>query len=122
VLNQAFKNSAPLGPIDALPLWQTPWVIQLAKQIVGALLVLLVAFLVLRPLMKSLTHKPVEAKASLDESTDLAGDKLSLSDKSAAENKLPPSFEQQLAAARALVGQDPKRAAQVVKDWVAADG
>ena len=122
VLNQAFKNSAPLGPIDALPLWQTPWVIQLAKQIVGAALVLLVAFLVLRPLMKSLTHKPVEAKASLDESTDLAGDKLSLSDKSAAENKLPPSFEQQLAAARALVGQDPKRAAQVVKDWVAADG
>ena len=30
--------------------------------------------------------------------------------------------EQQIAAARTLVGQDPKRAAQVVKDWVAADG
>jgi flagellar biosynthesis/type III secretory pathway M-ring protein FliF/YscJ len=36
--------------------------------------------------------------------------------------KLAPSFEQQIAAARTLVGQDPKRAAQVVKDWVAADG
>jgi len=36
--------------------------------------------------------------------------------------KLSPSFEQQIAAARTLVGQDPKRAAQVVKDWVAADG
>ena len=31
-------------------------------------------------------------------------------------------FEQQIAAARTLVGQDPRRAAQVVKDWVSADG
>jgi flagellar biosynthesis/type III secretory pathway M-ring protein FliF/YscJ len=36
--------------------------------------------------------------------------------------KLSPSFEQQIAAARTLVGQDPRRAAQVVKDWVSADG
>jgi len=35
--------------------------------------------------------------------------------------KLAPSFEQQVAAARSLVGQDPKRAAQVVKEWVATD-
>jgi flagellar M-ring protein FliF len=55
VLNQAFKSNAPLGPVDGLPLWQTAVGHQLAKQIVGAGLVLLVAFLVLRPLMKSLT-------------------------------------------------------------------
>jgi flagellar biosynthesis/type III secretory pathway M-ring protein FliF/YscJ len=36
--------------------------------------------------------------------------------------KLAPSFEQQIAAARTLVGQDPRRAAQVVKEWVSADG
>jgi flagellar biosynthesis/type III secretory pathway M-ring protein FliF/YscJ len=48
---------------------------------------------------------------------------VSLSGKGAANAiKLSPSFEQQIAAARTLVGQDPKRAAQVVKDWVAADG
>src|ERR1700687_533884 len=55
VLNQAFKSSAPIGPLDGPPLWETPWVTQLAKQIVGAALVLVVAFLVLRPLMKSVT-------------------------------------------------------------------
>ncbi len=44
-----------LPPVDGLPLWQQPWLIQLGKQIVGAVLVLVVAFLVLRPLMKSLT-------------------------------------------------------------------
>jgi flagellar biosynthesis/type III secretory pathway M-ring protein FliF/YscJ len=52
---------------------------------------------------------------------DKDGDRVSISGKGGA-IKLAPSFEQQIAAARTLVGQDPKRAAQVVKDWVAADG
>jgi len=121
VINQTFKTNPPLAPVDGLPLWQTPWVTQLAKQIVGAALVLVVAFLVLRPLMKSLTRAPVRTITST-ESSELLGDKVSLSGKADTAIKLSPSFEQQIAAARTLVGQDPKRAAQVVKDWVAADG
>lgn len=122
VMNQAFKTAAPLGPIEGPPLWQTPWVTQLAKQLVGAGLVLVVAFLVLRPLMKSLTKPPARLTSSDGEADDLAGDRVSLSGNSGPGIKLSPSFEQQIAAARTLVGQDPKRAAQVVKDWVAADG
>jgi flagellar M-ring protein FliF len=122
VINQAFKSSAPLAPVEGPPLWQTPWVIQLAKQIVGAALVLVVAFLVLRPLMKSLTKTPGRVTPALSDATDLAGDRLSLSGKAGPAIKLAPSFEQQIAAARTLVSQDPKRAAQVLKDWVAADG
>jgi flagellar M-ring protein FliF len=118
VLNQAFKSGAAIGPVDALPLWQQPWVSQLAKQIVGAALVLVVAFLVLRPLMKSLTKPSGRSTARRD---DLEGDRLSLTGQGTA-IKLSPSFEQQIAAARTLVGQDPRRAAQVVKDWVSADG
>ena len=121
VINQAFKTNPPIPPIDGPPLWQTPWVTQLAKQILGAVLVLLVALLVLRPLMKSLT-KPPARPGSRSGAGDLAGDKLSLSGKADNPIKLSPSFEQQIAAARTLVGQDPKRAAQVVKEWVAADG
>jgi flagellar M-ring protein FliF len=121
VINQAFKTNPPIPAIDGPPLWQTPWVTQLAKQIVGAALVLLVALLVLRPLMKSLTKSPARL-GSRSDAGDLAGDKLSLSGKGDNAIKLSPSFEQQIAAARTLVGQDPKRAAQVVKDWVAADG
>ncbi len=122
VLNQAFKTNGPLPPVEGLPLWQTPWVTQLAKQIVGAMLVLVVAFLVLRPLMKSLTRAPSRLTSGTGDASDLAGDRLSLSNKNGPAIKLSPSFEQQIAAARTLVGQDPKRAAQVVKDWVAADG
>ena len=82
---------------------------------------LVVAFLILRPLMKSLTKGAVRTGAG-SESLELGGDKLTLSNKSENPIKLQPSFEQQVAAARTLVGQDPKRAAQVVKEWVAADG
>jgi flagellar M-ring protein FliF len=121
VLNQAFKSAAPIGPIDSPPLWETPWITQLAKQILGAVLVLLVAFLVLRPLMKSLTKSAPRLKGGGD-GGDLEGDRLSISGSGGKAIKLAPSFEQQIAAARTLVGQDPRRAAQVVKDWVSADG
>src|SRR5258708_2864645 len=122
VLNQAFKSSMPMGPVDSPPLWETPWITQLAKQIVGAALVLVVAFLVLRPLMKSLTKSAPRRTAGGVEGGDLDGDRVSLSGQGGKAIKLAPSFEQQIAAARTLVGQDPRRAAQVVKDWVSADG
>ena len=121
VLNQAFKSGAPIGAVESLPLWQTPWITQLAKQIVGAALVLVVAFLVLRPLMKSLT-KPSLRITAAGGAGDLDGDRVSISGQGGKAIKLAPSFEQQIAAARTLVGQDPRRAAQVVKDWVSADG
>jgi flagellar M-ring protein FliF len=121
VINQAFKTNPPIPPVDGLPLWQQPWVAQLAKQIVGVGLVLMVALLVLRPLMKSLT-KSAGRVVSTSGGSELDGDKVSLSGGAANAIKLQPSFEQQIAAARTLVGQDPRRAAQVVKDWVAADG
>ena len=120
VLNQAFKSNAPLAPVDGPPLWETPWITQLAKQIVGAGLVLVVAFLVLRPLMKSLTKTTPRLKGG-GEGGDFDGDRVSLSGQGGKAIKLAPSFEQQIAAARTLVGQDPRRAAQVVKDWV-SDG
>jgi flagellar M-ring protein FliF len=122
LINQAFKSAAPLGPLDDLPLWQTPWVIQLAKQVVGVFLVLIVAFLVLRPLMKSLTTTTTVTVEKVEKDADAEKDKLTLSGEDPNAIKLAPSFEQQVVAARSLVGQDPRRAAQVLKEWVAADG
>ncbi len=121
LINQAFKSPMPIGPVEGPPVWEKPWVAQFAKQIVGAGLTLLVAFLVLRPLMKSLT-RPTARLAAPGESGELPGDRVSLSGQGDKPIKLAPSFEQQIAAARTLVGQDPRKAAQVVKDWVAADG
>jgi flagellar M-ring protein FliF len=103
--------------MESTPIWEAPWVPSVAKQAVGAGLVLLVAFLILRPLMKSLTKTP-RGNPRIEEGED----RVSLSGQGGKPIKLQASFEQQIAAARTLVGQDPKRAAQVVKDWVAADG
>jgi flagellar M-ring protein FliF len=116
VMNQTFRGNGPVGPVESPPIWEAPWVPSVAKQAVGAGLVLLVAFLILRPLMKSLTKFP---RTTRDADAE---DRVSLSGQSGKPIKLQPSFEQQIAAARTLVGQDPKRAAQVVKDWVATDG
>jgi flagellar M-ring protein FliF len=122
VLNQAFKTDAPVAPVEGPPIWQQPWVVPLVKQIVAAGLVLTLAFFVLKPLMKNLTGQS-GGLLTLRGADDLDGDRLSLSGKQGKEPiKLAPSFEQQIAAARSLVIQDPKRAAQVVKDWVSADG
>jgi flagellar M-ring protein FliF len=117
VMNQTFRGNGAAGPVESTPIWQAPWVPSVAKQAVGAGLVLLVAFLILRPLMKSLTKTP-RSSPRIEEGED----RVSLSGQGGKPIKLQPSFEQQIAAARTLVGQDPKRAAQVVKDWVAADG
>ena len=122
VINQSFKAPSPIGEVSGTPLWQQPWLLSLARQVVGAGLVLVVAFLVLRPLMKSLTKAPARLGARDADGGDLAGDRVSLSGQKDSGIKLQPSFEQQIAAARQLVGQDPRRAAQVVKEWVAADG
>src|SRR6202453_605760 len=58
VMNQTFRGNGPVGPVESPPIWEAPWVPSVAKQAVGAGLVLLVAFLILRPLMKSLTKSP----------------------------------------------------------------
>ncbi len=121
LINQTFKSAAPVGPMEGPPIWQQPWVIPLARQLVGAGLVLVLAVLVLRPLMKSLTKSSVGTRSAA-QGTELEGDRVSLSGQAENPIKLAPSFEQQIAAARTLVGQDPRRAAQVVKDWVSADG
>jgi len=123
VINQAFKTNPALPALDSLPLWDQPWLKQLVKQIIGAILVLLVAFVVLRPLMKSLTIPTLRVVGTSGPDTgELGTDRLSISERGGKAIKLAPSFEQQIAAARTLVGQDPKRAAQVVKEWVGADG
>jgi flagellar M-ring protein FliF len=122
VLNQTFKGATPIGPADGPPFWQAPWLLALAKQLLAAGLVLVVAFFVLKPLMKSLTRPAGRSSAAGPEIGELDGDRVSIAGQGGKAIRLQPSFEQQIAAARTLVGQDPRRAAQVVKDWVSADG
>ena len=112
-------------------IWQQPWVIGLAKQAVGVLLVVLLVVVVLRPVMRSLSQGAREARpggglgmgdmGSMSPMGQLGDETVTLS--GAGNNMLLPgpenSYEQQLTAIKGLIAEDPGRVAQVVKKWVA---
>ncbi len=117
VMNASFKVDAPSsGDEESIPFYSQPWFKETGKQVVGVILVLLLIFMVVRPVMRSLTTVSVRPTAAGGALGDIAGDRVTFS------GAAGHSIEQQVAAARNLVGQDPKRAAAVVKDWVSADG
>jgi len=137
IINSSF---VPLPEVEAVPepsFMEKPWVWDVAKQAVGALGVLILIFGVLKPILRSLAEKgaqslgqanamvPVGAAAGAQ--GGVAGeDQLSLSGRNPQQAQLagPPGggYEQHLETARSVVNEDPKRVAQVVKNWVGEDG
>jgi flagellar M-ring protein FliF len=118
VVNQPFLPlvTETLKP-EPVPLWQRPMVRDIARLVLGALVLVALALGVLRPLIKNLSTMPVAA--------DAAPALLRAADPSTPPPTSPPTaiagptgYEQQLTQARTLVTQDPKRVAQVVKTWV----
>ena len=114
---------------------QQPWIWNVARQAAGALGVLIVVFGVLKPVMRSLADKgaqSLQATAMLPAAAaagDVAGagaeDRLSLSGANPQQAQLAApqmGYEQHLDTARSAVGEDPKRVAQVVRNWVGEDG
>lgn len=114
--NVSFHAAPPLPEPEAPSLFEQPWVKTLLKQGIGAVLVLLLIFVILKPIMRALTQ-PARGGAV----GGLAPDQVSLGGMQG-QMMFQPNYEQQAAAARGLVGQDPKRAAQVVKEWVNTNG
>lgn len=133
VINSAF---IPQPEVEALPepsLLEQPWVWDVAKQAVGALGLLIVVFGVLKPVMRSLAEKGAQnmQTAGMIPATATAGetgvgeDQFSLSGANPQQAQLTApqkGYEQSLEAAKGVVGEDPKRVAQVVKNWVGEDG
>jgi flagellar M-ring protein FliF len=121
VVNEGFVVTPPADQVEAPPFWQNPALLSAARLGLGAALVLVLAFVVLRPLMKSITAAAAPGQLAYAQGGSyvpvVAGDRVTLSGGGS-----PGNYEQQVAAARSLIGQDPRRAAEVVKDWVSADG
>ncbi|MET0048730.1 MAG: flagellar basal-body MS-ring/collar protein FliF [Sedimenticola sp.] len=125
VLNVSFLAPPTPEPLPEVPIWEQAWVWDLAKQVGGVILVLVLILFVLRPTMKRLTAVPAQpelpegavgAAGAAGAAGALAGgeeDSLQLPG--------PERYEDTLDAARRMVQDDPKRVAQVVKQWVAED-
>ncbi|MDQ6648302.1 MAG: flagellar M-ring protein FliF, partial [Pseudomonadota bacterium] len=127
VINQPFQRGPAIEALPKVPLWERPGAMDLIKQGLGILVALLVAFGLLRPLLKGLMRGggstralPVPAqKVSVriaDDPQDNENEPARLSGDS---NAL--AYEQRIGAARRMVGENSKQVAQVVKNWVSED-
>lgn len=132
VINQPFHPET-VEAIPDLPMWQQPWFMELVRQGAGVLVVIILIFGVLRPILKGLAANRKEdgmdslesALASVGADGMLGGggyDGADVTFAGGANNPLLPgpdaSFEQHIDAIKALVAEDPRRVAQVVKSWI----
>jgi len=117
VTNAAFSTPAASSPAAEAPLWKQEWLWDIARQVGGGLLALVLLIMVVRPLLRGLQARP--AGGGL-QAGGVSEDRLSLSAPTQA--GAPTGYESQMTAARTAATQDPKRVAQVVKNWVATDG
>jgi flagellar M-ring protein FliF len=130
VVNAPFLEDAPApaGELEKVPLWEQPWVLNVAKLVAGLIIVLVLVFSVLKPLLRNLLGSPrpllhpaaaLPGGGTLDDAS--APRRGGAKDENGNPQAAPLAYEQQLAQARTLVGQDPKRVAQVVRAWAAEE-
>ncbi|MGB3463103.1 flagellar basal-body MS-ring/collar protein FliF [Rhodanobacter lindaniclasticus] len=127
VVNQPFQR--PVAP-DALPeppLWERPGAMDLIKQGIGVLIALLVAFGLLRPLLRGVTRGTSGARALPAPKSQIS---VRVADEPEADEQparlagaMPAlEYEQRIGQARRLVGENSRQVAQVVRNWVSEDG
>jgi len=119
VVNSSFtEEPVPTsGELQMPALWEKPMFRDLLKIIAGAAVLIALVLAVLRPLVRALIVSPRAQRmlaAPGEAMQALTGSSLPVA-------AAALSHEQQLAQARTLVTQDPKRVAQVVREWVGQD-
>ena len=146
VMNAPFLNEVgQLEDVAPAPLWQQPWATHLARQSGGVLLVIIILMALVRPMLKSLLASPAQMLGGQQMALAGAGgdaamlgmageERVSLSPQAAAAGSrghqaltdqskpfaidLAAPYEDQVSAVRQVVNEDPKRVAQVVRQWV----
>jgi flagellar M-ring protein FliF len=123
VVNSSFLGTPvpEAGELESIPIWEKAWFQTLAKVLGGVVVLLIIVFSVLKPLSRGLINAakaPVLRQGAI--AAAVAGGAPGVAGGAPADAPAI-AYEQQIAAARGLVAQDPKRGANVVKQWVSAD-
>ncbi len=118
-------------PLPEVAIWQQPWVMDVAKQALGAIFVLYLLFGVLRPTMKKMMEKAPAPDPSNYVMLGADGQPVrEIQDNTVADTTISvpiselgkgSSYETSLASVRDYVKDEPKMAASVVKNWVAEE-
>jgi len=134
VMNAPFVRETE-APVD-VPFWESPWlhnpmVRDIARYGLGALVVIVLLFGVLRPAMRQIISPSARQKREDEDGIDVSvvdedgedGVVATLSHEQLPPMRALPSdaYEDRLRQAREAVKTDSKQVAQVVKDWVAND-
>lgn len=125
VVNAPFARGEPDVQEQAPPIWQNPRARDLLRIVLGGLAVLVLIFTVLRPAFRQLiAPKRRQAPVALVEADEEIPVTLSASSAAKASIASPAvmNFDEKLEVARTAVNTDAKRVAQVVRNWVEADG
>ncbi len=128
VVSAPFARPEAAEPPPEPSLLERPWVASLAKQLLAGVGLILLILVVLRPVLRALAEKalppaPVPAPAGAPalagpgEAAALPG-----APQAAALPPVKDPYEERLETVRGMVQDDPKRVAQVVKNWVNGDG
>jgi flagellar M-ring protein FliF len=141
VVNASFRSepAPPDAALEQVPLWETPLFRDMAKLGAGVIVLLVLSLAVLRPMIKALMPT-AQTRGLLTASSDTVGISSGggtaalsggaqqqgyVGDAAGGGHAAAPTpavpYDQQITNARALVNQDPKRVAQVVRNWVSVD-
>ncbi len=126
VVNAPFARGTAIDAPEPPPFWQQPRAQELLRIALGGLAVLLLIFTVLRPAFRQLlTPRSRAAVATVLPEEDDVPVVLSSPNKPKREHataQAAMNFDEKLQVAKTAVGNDPKRVASVVRNWVEADG
>lgn len=133
VVNAPFRQPSKVDGPEAPTFWQRPGVMDLVKQGLGVLAALLLAFGLLRPMLRGLLRpeKPGEgvthALSGPQPPHNGINETVAGLDDARGSRALPAqgaqmNYEQKVGLARRVASENPRQVAQVVKNWVAADG
>ena len=122
VISAPFRTVADMPEAEAPAIWENPMVREIAKQGLGVVLALALAFGLVRPMLKTVVEAPpitgsVQTLLPEPGALPAGGDPAQLEAPSGG-----LSYQEKVAAARNITGHAPARVAQVVRKRIETDG
>lgn len=115
---QAVATDAMAGGKHTVSLAEKHLAWDLGRQLLGGLIAVLVLLGVLRPMMRHLASSAVAKQAAVSGEDDKQQDQVMLSDGEAMHFSRADEDEMNLEFVKTMVSQEPRRVAQVVKQWL----
>ncbi|MEX2257893.1 MAG: flagellar basal-body MS-ring/collar protein FliF [Woeseia sp.] len=124
VVNAEFRDMPETTTVDEPAFWESPMLRDTLKLVLGAALVLILAFGLVRPMLRGLLANNAASSTEF-----IAGGGALMPARATGANGYrggqaaidAPSYDEKVAAAKNITSHDPARVAQVVKKWVTRD-